>query len=66
MIFHSEELPEYCCSEEMGWHEIGCDHKTWTVEELTEALDLVKIRYQIQLNEYALYEQTHTKTTLYL
>ena len=55
-MFHSEGLPEYCCSDKMGFHEIGCAHKPWTVEELTEALDLTKIRLQMATNQCLLQE----------
>lgn len=50
LVFHSEEFPEYVCAEDFSWSEVGTPGRSWSVEELTDALDLMKVRYQIALN----------------
>ena len=50
---HSEEFPEYFAMEtDKGiWYEVGSPQKVWTYDELVEAIDLWKIRWQIAQNE---------------
>lgn len=40
-------VPEYYCSVQMGFHEVGCRHLTWEAEDLHAALDVAKIRLQV-------------------
>lgn len=48
---HSEEYPEYFAAEDGSWVEVGSPLRQWTYEELVEAIDMWKIRWQAERNK---------------
>lgn len=55
----SETDPQFTCSDDGTWHEVGCSHRDWTEDELYEAIDNLKLMYQAARNRLTILDNTN-------